>query len=212
LLTLTFEMTTEPSNSRAENYYEDDYYGTPTHTCRHCDRVFPARWTEDHSQLKVELLSIREAKQAANDGCSFYLQNTCNLSLELIDNPLPEPLDESIQLHLILEPRSYENERFLEGQALIEGHEERYCGDWYTVYDEDSCNSLAGKFDLVLKLQQKLGLNPSPPCSLTVDAYFKRCSCWMAFLSILRQCESPDALQKLNVLMHTRGSQRSFVV
>jgi hypothetical protein len=151
-------MATEPLNSQAENDYEDEYYGTPTHTCRHCDRVFPARWTEGHSQLKIELLSIREAKQAANDGCSFYLWNTCKLSLELIDNPLPEPIDESTQLHLILEPRSEESGRYLEGQALIEGHEEQYCGDWYKVYEENSCNSLAGKLDLILKLQQKLDL------------------------------------------------------
>jgi hypothetical protein len=52
---------------------EDDYYGAPTHACHHCTRTFSAAWTEDHTELLVDLgLSVQESRQAARNGCVFY--------------------------------------------------------------------------------------------------------------------------------------------
>jgi hypothetical protein len=71
--TLNDSMTTGRYPSQAEEDDEEIYYGTPTHSCRHCSRTFTATWTEDHTRLNIDLVLNREdSEQAAQDGCVFF--------------------------------------------------------------------------------------------------------------------------------------------
>jgi hypothetical protein len=53
---------------------EDQNFGLPTHTCVHCSHCFLATWDtdEDGDRLYIDLLSIRGAILAKEEGCQFY--------------------------------------------------------------------------------------------------------------------------------------------